>query len=86
MVSSERLPSEDGIVPVNWLLSRLSSITRPLASVVTPYHSTIGALLSQFLLSVQLAPPVVLYNATSAARSVVGEDAPVCTGTGPAVP
>ena len=55
-----RLPSSGGIGPLNWLSQRDSSVTRPLASVVTPCHWLMGASLSQFALFVQLGPLVAL--------------------------
>ena len=45
-------------------------MTRPSESVLTPYQSSSGAFVFQFALSLQFAPPVASYNATSAARSV----------------
>ena len=33
-----RLPNSAGIEPLNWLWERLSFVTRPLSSVVTPCH------------------------------------------------
>ena len=35
-------------------------MTRPLSSVVTPYHSLIGTSLSQLLFLLQSGPPVAL--------------------------
>jgi hypothetical protein len=48
------LPSSDGIGPLNWLLPRLSSVTRPSASVLMPCHSPNGRLLSQLVSSYPL--------------------------------
>ena len=55
-----RLPNSGGISPLNWLMSSSSSVTRPLSSVVTPYHSLIGTSLSQLLFLSQFWPPVAL--------------------------
>ena len=68
-----RLSSPSGIVPLNSLSSRNSSATRPAPSVVTPYHSPIGLLVSQFVLTRQFAPPVDSWSATSAALSSATE-------------
>ena len=43
--------------PVNALPAKCNSVTRPAASVVTPYHSPGGADVFQFVLFVQLSPP-----------------------------
>ena len=53
-------PNSGGISPLNWLMSSSSSVTRPLSSVVTPYHSLIGTSLSQLLFPSQFGPPVAL--------------------------
>ena len=65
----ERLPNSVGSPPLNWLSSRTKPVTRPLSSVVTPYHSPSGSSLSHFVLSVQFAPPVALKSATKVGRS-----------------
>ena len=45
-----RLPNSGGSSPLNWFSWRSSPVTRPLAAVVTPSHSPIGASLSQLRL------------------------------------
>ena len=62
-------PSLVGIGPLNALPGRDRSVTRPVESAVTPYHSPSGADVFQFVLSAQLGPPVPSYSASSAARS-----------------
>ena len=58
-------------------------MTRPLPSVVTPYHSPSGASLSQFSLFLQFGPPVALYKAVKASTSPVWI---VATHTGRSTP
>ena len=55
-----RLPNSGGICPLNWFPARSNLVTRPMASVVTPRQSPIGAALSQLPLFNQFAPPVAL--------------------------
>ena len=64
-----KVPSSAGTSPVRPLLPRLSSWTRPLASVETPCHPPSGASVSQLSFLVQFEPPVASYRATSTARS-----------------
>ena len=53
------------------------------AFVATPYHSDSGLSLSQFVLFLQFAPPVVLYKATSTAQSVASAVAVATLDAGP---
>ena len=55
----ERLPSSGGISPLKALSRRLSSVTRPSPSVLTPSHSPRGASLSQLSFLCQFSPFVV---------------------------
>ena len=59
-----------GIAPTNALPASDSAVTSPSELVVTPYHELRGSSLSQFVLSVQLVPPVALYSATSGPLSI----------------
>lgn len=61
---------ESEMVPTRLLWSRINAVTRPLALQPTPRHAQTDALLCQFVLLFQLAPPVALKNSLSAARSV----------------
>ena len=71
-----RSPRASGTAPVRPFPASSSRVTRPAASVVTPYHSPSGASVSQFAPFVQFAPSVAAWNASSAARSRSG--APHC--------
>ena len=52
-------------------------MTRPLSSsTVTPVHESSGSSVLQFAASVQSAPPVASYSASSASRSLPGPAAP----------
>lgn len=57
-------------IPVMRLLPSVKSTTRPWSLTLTPYHSERGAVVFQFVLCFQSAPPVALYRATNASRSV----------------
>ena len=79
--SLARLPNSGGISPLSWFSSRSSRVTWPLSSVVTPNHSPIGTSLSQLLWQFQFGPPVALWRATRASRSVSGDvSTPVVVG------
>ena len=62
-------PNSAGRVPTRLLVRRSSLVTRPLLSVVTPYHMPMGSELSQLAFVVQFTPPALLYSAISAAVS-----------------
>jgi hypothetical protein len=64
-----RLPIEVGKGPVTLLPLNVIAVTR-FAVTVIPNHVLTGAL-SQFVLSVQLAPFVLLYKSTKASESLV---------------
>ena len=49
-VSAVRLPNSGGILPFSWFQPSLSSMTRPLSSVVTPFQVPSGASESQLSL------------------------------------
>ena len=68
MVRLVNCPSSPGIGPLNPLSLRSKAVTFPAASVVTPCQSP--AFVVQFVLVVQLAPPVASYNASRTVRSV----------------
>ena len=73
----ERSVSPPGIVPLNALLASDSPVTFPSLSIVTPYQLLTGSLLSQFVLSVQFAPSVAVYNASSTPLSLSHDATPV---------
>ena len=54
-----RLPNSVGMVPLRLLSRRSTNRTRP-GVALTPYQSSTGSSLNQFVLSVQLAPSVAL--------------------------
>ena len=56
----ERLPNHAGISPLKALTARFRCVTRPLSLVWTPYHSPMGASLSQLALPSQFSPSVAL--------------------------
>ena len=66
-----RAPRSLGIEPVKSLSWRSIPQTRPWC-IVTPCHSSNGASVFQFVLTVQFGPSVASYSASSAARSVAG--------------
>ena len=68
--SCDKVPISGGSAPVKAPQLRFNPTTRPLPSAVTPYQSPSGLALSQFVLLRQRSPPVELYSATSADRSL----------------
>ena len=55
-----RSPNSAGSAPYTLLDERFNAVTRPPLFVVTPYHSSRGLPLNQFVLVVQLPPSVAL--------------------------
>ena len=74
--SSARSPSAAGNVPSRPLSRSRTAVTRPVLSATIPYHSSTGSSLTQLSFRVQSGPPVALYSATSASRSVAWTNAP----------
>src|SRR5712691_8769564 len=74
-------PASEGIVPVRLFPDSRMSVTW-LFVHVTPYHvHSVPAAPFQLVLVVQRAPPVLLYRAKSASRSVLGDPGPPPTMT-----
>ena len=55
-----RLAKSGGICPDRLLSLSSSLVTRPFMSVATPYHSSKGSSLNQFVFFVQFSPSVAL--------------------------